>query len=104
MTRRTSALAVVAALALVACVSPALADTPGSPPGLTALDDDPDPMTAAPQARKVAWTPNAGAQTRFLATSAYEGLYGGAAGGGKSEALLAGALRHIKHPRYNGII
>lgn len=55
-------------------------------------------MTAA-----AAWKPHAGVQTKFLANSSFEALYGGAAGGGKSEALLAGALRHVANPEYRAI-
>jgi len=38
------------------------------------------------------WTPHAGPQTAFLASVEDEVLYGGAAGGGKSDALLFGGL------------
>lgn len=34
-------------------------------------------------------------QKAFLCRSEYEALYGGAAGGGKSDALLAEALRQV---------
>lgn len=52
----------------------------------------------------VLWRPNPGPQTAFLASSAYEALYGGAAGGGKSDSLLFGALRQIHHPSYRALI
>ena len=53
--------------------------------------------------RPVAWRPNAGRQTRFLASTAKRALYGGAAGGGKSAALLACPLRWIGNPNYRGL-
>ena len=43
-------------------------------------------------------------QERFLASTCSEALYGGAAGGGKSESLLIGALRYAHIPRYHGLI
>jgi hypothetical protein len=52
----------------------------------------------------VLWKPHAGPQTVFLASPAYECLYGGAAGGGKSQALLFGALRQTDHPQYRALI
>ena len=48
--------------------------------------------------------PQKGPQEKFLATSADIAIYGGAAGGGKSDALLCEALRQIHVPNYKGII
>jgi hypothetical protein len=39
-----------------------------------------------------------------LASAAFEVLYGGAAGGGKTDALVYGALRQIAHPSYRALI
>lgn len=50
------------------------------------------------------WIPNDGPQTDFLSRGEFEVLYGGAAGGGKSDALVADATRYIHHPDYNAII
>lgn len=44
------------------------------------------------------------AQIPFLESDAREALYGGAAGGGKSDALVLGALRHIDNSKYTAII
>ncbi len=46
------------------------------------------------------WTPHTGPQTQFLQSTAYETLYGGAAGGGKTDALLYGALDQAHLPGY----
>lgn len=47
--------------------------------------------TAAPDA----WAPHRGPQERFLALTCFEALYGGAAGGGKSDAILVSAVLPI---------
>ncbi len=52
----------------------------------------------------VIFKPNAGPQTAFLAASEREVLYGGAAGGGKSYAMLADPLRYITHPQFSGLL
>jgi len=57
-----------------------------------------------PPGTTVAWAPNSAPQSRFVAFNGYEGLYGGAAGGGKSDALLAGALRYVHEQRYTALI
>lgn len=54
--------------------------------------------------REILWQPHKGPQTRFLESDAYEALYGGAAGGGKSDAILFGSLRQIGHPQYKALI
>lgn len=53
---------------------------------------------------RVAWAPHPGPQTAFLASNVTEILYGGAAGGGKSDALLVGALRLIHEPSYRAVL
>jgi len=43
-------------------------------------------------------------QAAFLVLDCLEALYGGSAGGGKSDALLAGALQYVDHPKYAALI
>lgn len=52
---------------------------------------------------RVVWSPQP-RQKEFLKRGEYEAFYGGAAGGGKSDALLAEALRQVHIPHYRGII
>lgn len=51
----------------------------------------------------ILWSPQE-KQRLFLERSEYEVLYGGAAGGGKSDALIAEALRQVHIPHYRAII
>ncbi len=53
--------------------------------------------------RRVIWRPQE-RQAAFMARPEDEALYGGAAGGGKSEALIMEALRQIHLPTYKGLI
>ena len=52
----------------------------------------------------VAFKPNKGPQTEFLAASEREVLYGGSAGGGKSFAMLADPLRYMGHSQFSGLL
>ena len=49
--------------------------------------------------KRVIWSPQE-RQAEFMKRGEYEALYGGAAGGGKSDALLAEALRQVDKPCY----
>ena len=49
-------------------------------------------------AQEVIFEPNPGPQTSFLAATEQEVLYGGAAGGGKSYAMVADPVRYLGNP------
>lgn len=51
----------------------------------------------------VLWTPQP-KQIKFMERPEYEALYGGAAGGGKSDALLIEGARQVHIPNYRGIL
>jgi len=55
-------------------------------------------------AQEVVFKPNAGPQTSFLSASEREVLYGGAAGGGKSFAMLADPLHGLNDPNFSGLL
>ena len=47
--------------------------------------------------QNIIWKPQP-KQAEFMARGEYEALYGGAAGGGKSDAIVAEALRQVDNP------
>lgn len=51
----------------------------------------------------IVWMPQA-RQMQMMERPEFEALYGGAAGGGKSDYLVAEALRQVEIPHYRGII
>ena len=60
-------------------------------------------MAECKTARPVVWRPQP-RQALFMARPEDEALYGGAVGGGKSDALVLEALRQIHVPYYKGLI
>ena len=57
-------------------------------------------------AKPTPWRPHPGPQTEFLqlGTVAYEALFGGSKGPGKTDCLIMEALRQVSHPRYHGLL
>lgn len=62
------------------------------------IDYEPKPK------ERVLFRPNPGPQTSFLSAPQLQVLYGGAAGGGKSFAMLADPIRYFSHPKFNGLL
>ena len=60
-------------------------------------------MAAAYEGRTILWRPQP-RQAAFMRRSEDEALYGGATGGGKSDALVIEALRQVDRPNYRGLI
>jgi len=50
------------------------------------------------------WQPNPGPQIEFFKRGEFEALYGGARGGGKTDAVVVDHVRGIDHPQYRGLI
>lgn len=61
------------------------------------------PATGGESAAKN-WRPNPGPQERFVECATDEALFGGAAGPGKSFALLYLAMRHVDAPGYRALL
>lgn len=61
-------------------------------------------MTEAATVEQVHVGPQEGPQYDFLSTDADIAIYGGAAGGGKSYALLLEVLRHYHNPKFGAVI
>jgi hypothetical protein len=53
---------------------------------------------------KIIWQPQPGPQTKFCASDVFEVFYGGAAGGGKTDALLMEGLRQAHISDYRAIV
>lgn len=54
--------------------------------------------------KKVIFQPNEGPQTEFLAASETDVLYGGAAGGGKSYAMIVDPLRYCNNKNHRALV
>lgn len=57
----------------------------------------------APEKNDVIWSPQP-KQALMMSRAEYEALYGGAAGGGKTDYLIIEALRQVHIPHYKGLI
>ena len=75
------------------------------------LLDNPDKIESSvaykapdPVEQNAVFVPNAGPQSEFLEAPEREVLYGGAAGGGKSFAMLADPVRYFDHPQFSGLL
>ena len=68
------------------------------------LDVLPDAVSDLVAESEVVFQPNSGPQTDFLSAGERDVLYGGAAGGGKSFALLADPLRYCHNPNHRGLL
>lgn len=54
--------------------------------------------------KTIGFKPNPGPQSRFLSATELEVLYGGAAGGGKSFAMIADPMRYFENPNFVGLL
>lgn len=60
--------------------------------------------TVQEAAENILWRPHPGPQTDFLASSETDILYGGQAGGGKSDAMIVDPLRYAHKKRHRALI
>lgn len=63
-----------------------------------------EPDIDVEKAQEIIFAPNPGPQTSFLAATEQEVLYGGAAGGGKSYAMVADPVRYMNNPKANMLL
>ena len=77
--------------------------TPTPEPTPTFARAKPEPIDVE-KAQDIIFAPNPGPQTDFLAASEQEVLYGGAAGGGKSYAMVADPVRYFNNPQSRGLL
>lgn len=68
------------------------------------LSDLPPAVSDLIEDSEIVFKPNSGPQEEFLSASERDVLYGGAAGGGKSFALLADPLRFCHNPNHRGLL
>ena len=60
--------------------------------------------TVAQAVSDACWVPHLGPQTEFLRRPEFECLFGGAAGPGKTDCLVAAMLEDIEHAHYHGLL
>jgi hypothetical protein len=63
-----------------------------------------EPVVPAQPRQRIVFEPNPGPQTEFLAASEQEVLYGGAAGGGKSFAMVVDPIRYFDNKYFQGLL
>ncbi len=68
------------------------------------VHEEPEFEPIRPEEHNVIFKPNPGPQTEFLAAGEREVLYGGAAGGGKSYAMLADPPSFMGPPSFRGLL
>lgn len=68
------------------------------------VEFQPELALAPPKKYMSIWTPHPGKQTQFLESTEYEVLFCGGRGSGKSDCLLADALRFVGNGNFRGLI